>query len=102
MTFQYVLSPEAVADLFEIWMYIKEQTNLEAADQIEAAIRKAMAFLAHSPGVGHRRTDLTDKDLRFFSVYSFLIIYRPGTLPLQVVSILHGRRDLRQLLQDRP
>ena len=68
MKHQYVLSPEAVADLLEIWRYIKEQASLEAADQIEAAIRNGIAFLARSPGVGHRRTDLTDKDLRFFAV----------------------------------
>jgi plasmid stabilization system protein ParE len=30
-----------------------------------------------------------------------VIVYRPETTPLQVVSILHGRRDVEQLPKDR-
>lgn len=37
----------------------------------------------------------------FFPVYSYLIVYRPNTKPLQVVSILHGRRDVEQILRGR-
>jgi|SRR5882762_659257 len=33
--------------------------------------------------------------------YSYLIVYRSETMPLQIVSILHGRRDVEQLLRDR-
>jgi antitoxin ParD1/3/4/toxin ParE1/3/4 len=44
---------------------------------------------------------LTDAAVKFFPVYSYLIVYRPETSPLQIVSILHGRRDLEQLLKDR-
>jgi len=39
--------------------------------------------------------------VKFFSVFSYLIVYRPDTNPLQVVSILHGRRDVEQILKDR-
>ena len=39
--------------------------------------------------------------VKFFSVYSYLIVYRPGTKPLRIVSILHGRRDLGQTLKNR-
>jgi len=44
---------------------------------------------------------LTDEPVKFFPVYSYLIVYRPETNPLQVVAILHGRRDVEQLLKDR-
>ncbi len=37
----------------------------------------------------------------FFPAYSYLIVYRPETSPLQVVAILHGRRDVGQLLEAR-
>jgi len=60
-----------------------------------------MAFLAGTPGAGHRRKDLTDADVKFFAVYSYLIVYRPGTTPLQIASILHERRDVAQILKDR-
>jgi plasmid stabilization system protein ParE len=57
-----------------------------------------MVFLAETPGAGHRRKDLTNLDVRFFPVYSFLIVYRAETKPLQIVAILHGRRDVGRVL----
>jgi len=48
------------------------------------------------------RKDLTDVSVRFFPVYSYLIVYRPDTKPLQVVAVLHGRRDVGKILRKRP
>jgi toxin ParE1/3/4 len=101
MNARYVLAPQAALDLFEIWDYIKEQTGAAVADRVESAIRERIAFLAKSPGTGHLRRDLTDEDVKFFPVYSYLIVYRPETKPLQIASILHGRRDVEQILKDR-
>jgi hypothetical protein len=39
--------------------------------------------------------------VKFFPVYSYLIVYRPDTKPLQVAAILQGRRDVAQVLRDR-
>jgi plasmid stabilization system protein ParE len=98
MSVRYVLAPQAALDLFEIWNYIKEQTSITMADRVEATVRERIAFLAGTPGAGHRRTDLTDQDVKFFPVYSYLIVYRPETRPLQII---HGRRDAGQLLRGR-
>jgi antitoxin ParD1/3/4/toxin ParE1/3/4 len=102
MSGRYVLAPEAAFDLVEIWRYIKKQSSIEIADRVEAVIRDRIVFLAGNPGAGHWRKNLTDKAVKFFPVYSYLIVYRPDTKPLQVVSILHGRRDVEQILKDRP
>ncbi len=101
MTTRYVLAPEAALDLVNIWRYVKEHSGLEVADRVESVIRDRIAFLAASPGAGHRRMDLTDEPVRFFPVYSYLIVYRLDTKPLQIVSILHGRRDVEIILKDR-
>jgi len=98
---RYVLAPEAALDLVQIWRYLKKQGGVAIADRVESAIRDKIAFLAGNPGAGHGRKDLTDVAVRFFPVYSYLIVYRPDTKPLQVVSILHGRRDAEQILKDR-
>jgi toxin ParE1/3/4 len=98
---RYVLAPEAALDLVRIWCYIKKQSSVAVADRVESAIRDKIVFLAGSPGTGHWRKNLTDEPLKFFPVYSDLIIYRPDTKPLQVVSILHGRRDVEQILKNR-
>jgi toxin ParE1/3/4 len=101
MTRRYVLAPEAALDLVQIWRYLKEQSSIEIADRVESVIRDKIVFLATNSGAGHWRKDLTDELVKFFPVYSYLIVYRPETTPLQVVSILHGRRDVEQLLRDR-
>jgi plasmid stabilization system protein ParE len=98
---RYVLAPQAALDLVEIWRYIKEQTSVTMADRVESAIRERICFLAGTPGAGHRRKDLTDEDVKFLTVYSYLIVYRPETKPLQIASILHGRQDVEKILKDR-
>jgi len=52
---------------------------------VRAKLRAAMGLVASFPGVGPSRKDLTDEPLRFWSVYSYLIVYRPETKPLQVI-----------------
>src|SRR5687768_13385917 len=101
MTVRYVLAPEAALDLVQIWRYIKKNATLEMADRVESVIREKIVYLAASPVGGHWRKDLTDERVKFFPIYSYLIVYRPETKPLQVVAILHGRRDVEQLLKDR-
>ena len=71
------------------------------ADRVETVIREKIVRLAAAPGGGHWRKDLTDEPVKFFSAYSYLIVYRPETKPLQVVAILHGQRDVKRLLKDR-
>jgi plasmid stabilization system protein ParE len=101
MRARYVFAPEAALDLVQIWRHIKKQTSLAMADRVEAVIREKIAFLAGNSGAGHWRKNLTDEPVKFFPVYSYLIVYRPDTKPLEVVSILHGRRDVEQILKDR-
>ena len=101
MTARYVLAPEAALDLVQIWRYIKKQSNLEMADSVESVIREKIVFLADNPGAGHWRKTLTQEAVKFFPVYSYLVVYRPETKPLQVVAILHGRRDVEEVLKKR-
>ena len=101
MRTRYVLSPEAAFDLVQMWRHIKQQTSVAIADRVESVIRDKILYLAESSGAGHWRKDLTDEAVRFFPVYSYLIVYRPETKPLQVVSILHGHRNVEQILKDR-
>jgi antitoxin ParD1/3/4/toxin ParE1/3/4 len=101
MSVRYVLAPEAALDLVQIWRYIKRQTSVAVADRVESVIRARIVFLAGTPGAGHWNKNLTDEAVKFFSVYSYLIVYRPETRPLQVLSILHGHRDVERILKDR-
>ena len=91
-------SPAARLDLLAIWEHIA-QDNLDAADRVEQEIEQAVSMLARNPELGHLRRDLTSKPVRFWPIYSYLIIYDPATRPLEVVRILSGYRDVATLLQ---
>ncbi|HKR95204.1 MAG TPA: type II toxin-antitoxin system RelE/ParE family toxin [Candidatus Angelobacter sp.] len=54
--------------------------------------------LAEWPGIGHTRSDLTQVDVRFWTVRSYLIVYREKPLPVQIVAILHGARDIPSII----
>jgi toxin ParE1/3/4 len=90
----FVLHPDALADLDEIWEFIAAD-NLSAADGVLEEIYEAIRALVPFPQVGHARTDLTSRPLRFHSVRDFLIAYAPGEKPLLVLAVLHGRRNPR-------
>ena len=95
---RYILSPEAASDLFEIWQYVRDQSSVETADRVESVIREKFLLLAKTPHAGHVRNDLTDRDVRFFPVYSYLIVYRSEPKPVQIVAILDGHRDIKKAL----
>lgn len=98
---KYIVAPQAARDLVDVWRYLAKEASEDTADRVESAIRNKLAYLADFPNGGHVRRDLTTADVRFFSVYSYLIVYRPETKPLEIVAILHGRRNFPTILTKR-
>jgi plasmid stabilization system protein ParE len=66
---RYLVVPEAEYDLRQIWRYLLEEAGLAIADRIQGDLLDAFEGLANLPGKGHRRRDLTSRDVLFFSVY---------------------------------
>lgn len=97
---RFDLTPEAIADLREIWQFIS-QHSVNAADRVLEDLYRTFGRLATTPGMGHKRDDLTRRDVRFWPLYSYLVIYQPISRPLLVIAVLHGNRDVKKLLQDR-
>ena len=57
-------------------------------------IFKGFYKLAETPFIGHRRADLTAKNVLFYRRLSaFLGIYQPAVKPLKILSVLHGKRN---------
>jgi plasmid stabilization system protein ParE len=87
-------------DLLDVWRYIAAD-NPEAADRVEAEIYNACQLIATSPLGGQVRADLTKRPLRFWILKrypDYLIVYKPATSPLQVIRILHGYPNIREVL----
>ena len=95
----YQLTPEARANVDEICAFIAED-SVDAARRVLDALEHAFDQLAGTPGIGHRREDLTARPVKFWSVSSYLVVYDPASAPLSIIAVLHGARDVERLLKN--
>lgn len=66
---KYILSVDADVDLDDIWEYIA-QDSIDAADRWISKLFDAFEALGQSPGMGHKREDLTQLPVLFWPVGS--------------------------------
>jgi plasmid stabilization system protein ParE len=102
MPASYLLTPRALNDLDNIWNYIAVD-SVYAANRVESAILSACGSLARHPMLGSKRNEITPLPVRFWTVSrfpNFIVVYRPDTKPLQVVAVLHGKRNLKAILKE--
>lgn len=99
---RYRLSPEAQNDLMEIRRCLLQAGGPELARHVLGEVREKLRFLAGQPGAGHRRTDLTDEPVKFWPVFSYLIVYDPAQRPIGVARVLHASRDLETEFSHQP
>ena len=96
----FVVAPEAEDDLIRIWRYLLEHAGIAIADRIEGELLNAFESLAAAPGKGHRRADLTNQDVYFYTLYEYMIVYRRAAR-VEFVAVLHGRRNVERILKRR-
>ena len=95
---RFVLTRPAEDDLHQIKNYLAEKAGPAIARRVMQEIRSAMNLLADQPNAGHVREDLTNRRLKFWAVFSYLIVYAPSSRPIQVIRVLHGAQDIEHLL----
>lgn len=98
MSRSYRLTPEARQQVDAIGDFVGQE-SIDAALRIHDALEEAFTLLAENPGIGHTRQDLTDRPVKFWKVFSYLVIYDSASVPLTIVAVLHGARDLEQILK---
>ena len=96
----YVLGTDAILDLEDIWAYIAAD-SIDAADHWIEKLFGAFEALGQRPGMGHRREDLTAHPVLFWPVGSYLIIYQAERLPVEIVAVTRGGRDIPAFLRSR-
>jgi antitoxin ParD1/3/4/toxin ParE1/3/4 len=97
----FQLTQDAILDIDAIWLYLLEKEGMETADRIVTELFKGFYKLAEIPNSGHRRADLSSRNVLFYRIFSFLVIYQPGSSPLQILGVLHGKRNVSRLLKQR-
>ena len=97
----FQLTEDAIFDIDAIWLYLLEKEGVETGDRIVTELFKGFYRLADSPNSGHRRADLTSRKVLFYRVFSYLVIYQPGSNPLLILGVLHGKRNVSRILRQR-
>jgi toxin ParE1/3/4 len=84
--------PRAEADLIDIWRYIAQDSSANA-DRMLDRISETLNRLAAVPFMGQARFDLAP-GLRMFPVGNYLIFFRPIEGGIEVIRVLHGKRNI--------
>ncbi len=76
----FQLTEEAIFDLDAIWLYLLEREGLETADRIVTDIFNGFYRLAEKSFIGHRRADLTRRNVLFYRVFSTSLFTSPPAI----------------------
>jgi toxin ParE1/3/4 len=107
MTAHYQVLPAADRDLDDQAASLASQASLETALLFYDAARTTVARIAKMPSIGERwpSADPRLADLRVWRLEGFeehLIFYRPAAEGIEVVRVLHGARDIENVLESGP
>lgn len=93
----YLLRERAEADLADIWRYTAQRWSVAQADKYYHELVEALGALASQPALG-RPCDETRAGYRRHNVGSHVVFYLNAGDDVDVVRILHARRDFRRHL----
>jgi len=96
-----VLSPQARRDLLDAVRWIAKD-NPAAARALRDAVAGAAARIGGHRLIGTLRPELADEPYRFLTLsgFPYVIVHDAERRPPLIVRILHGARDLPEVLRD--
>ena len=100
-----VFRPSANHDLMAVFRHYAREAGLRVADRFFVQAEATFARLAKMPGIGTRYEpeEPLFADSRYFPVSCFrtyLVFYRPIPNGVEVLRVLHGARDIAQILAE--
>ena len=92
-----VKRPEALADLERIWLEGANEFGIAHAERVIERFEQVFNLLAVFRSIGLARQDLGE-GIRLFPMreYPFLIFFRASGDGIEIIRILHSRRDYGQ------
>jgi plasmid stabilization system protein ParE len=96
---ELVFTQSARRNIRSIWRYIAAD-SVRHADNVKLAILATCTALIENPQLGHRRADMSDRDILFVPVNgykNYLIAYRVTPESLTILAVLHGARNVPRL-----
>lgn len=95
------LTDAAKQDLRDIWRGLAEYGQLSIADEALRGIESKFELLCQFPGAGRSRNEFFP-GLRSYPSDDFVIFYRFSSPFVEIIRVLHGRRDLPAIFQEFP
>jgi toxin ParE1/3/4 len=92
-----LLTDEAKNDLAEIWATITEARDERTANRMNRRILASCRSKAQFPETGQSREEIAP-GLRSTVVRPYVDFFRPEGETILVLRILHGRRDVEQIM----
>lgn len=89
------VSPQAEQDLLDIWLYIAEDSPVNA-DRFLDRIESTALRLAEFSDIGINRPELAC-DLKSFPLDRYVLYYRDNAEGIELVRVLQGSRDINHL-----
>lgn len=87
------------------FLAVVDSINLESrrgASKFTDEVEDALVRIGRYPHIGAERRELADPPVRFWALqrHPYLMIYDAAVNPPSILRILHGSRDLPELLSD--
>jgi toxin ParE1/3/4 len=95
-----VWSPKAKRDLRQIWRYFARVASPDIADNLLREISDAGQRLAERPLLWRSRDDVLP-GLRAVLVHPYTVFYRVTDSSVEIVRVLHERRDFTAVFGDK-
>ena len=104
MSYTVLLLEEAVKDIEAIYRYIRKSGNKKAAKDMITTIREACDRLSENPERGHIPDELSQVgqfEYRQIITKKYRIIYQLAKPNIFVFGIIHGNRNIGEVLRQR-
>lgn len=88
----YRLTPKALTDLEDIWLYTSAQWSVEQADAYVDELERIFTTLAAMPGIARERHEFSPP-VRIHPHRQHLIVYRVEQDAIEIIRVLGGAQD---------
>jgi toxin ParE1/3/4 len=88
------ISPQARADLDELWLYIAKESGSETlATRVVGALADKFALFSKFPFIGRTLESAQRPDVRSFPVDKHIIFYSIKPNEIRILRIIHSSQD---------
>ena len=95
-----IWSPEAIADINEIWNYYERVAGRNTAEKIAREIGEVVVTIEEHPFAGRSRSELRT-GLRSLAARPHVVFYQVVDEVPQIMRVLDGRQDIEEVFAGR-